>query len=161
MKRLLSIKAYAHHIPVLLRPNNGRWQAIRTDMQSVLILDTGIDADHPLVGSVVQNESFTDTRVRLALPVQVAYGTDLEKAMAMLVEAARSQPRALADPPPKAFVMAFADSGINLELGFWVGDPEEGVQQLRSDINLAIWRTFQAGGIEIPYPQREVRLLGQ
>jgi len=149
----------------LISVGSDRGQVTRiTTRYTVLKGMTGVEAIVPnevLVGSVVQNESFTDTRVRLALPVQVAYGTDLEKAMAMLVEAARSQPRALADPPPKAFVMAFADSGINLELGFWVGDPEEGVQQLRSDINLAIWRTFQAGGIEIPYPQREVRLLGQ
>jgi small-conductance mechanosensitive channel len=55
--------------------------------------------------------------------------------------------------------MAFADSGINLEVGFWVGDPHEGTQQLRSDINLAIWHGFQAGGIEIPFPQREVRMI--
>jgi small-conductance mechanosensitive channel len=123
---------------------------------------TGVEAIVPnevLVGSVVQNESFSDTRVRITLPVQVAYGTNLERAMAVMVAAARAQARVLADPPAKAFVMAFADSGINLELGFWVGDPEEGTQQLRSDINLAVWHAFQAEGIEIPFPQREVRIL--
>jgi small-conductance mechanosensitive channel len=123
---------------------------------------SGVEAIVPnetLVGSVVQNESYTDTRVRITLPVQVAYGTDLERAMAIMVEATAGQPRVLTDPGPKAFVVAFADSGINLELGFWVGDPEEGTLQLRSDINLAIWRAFQAAGVEIPFPQRDVRIL--
>jgi small-conductance mechanosensitive channel len=144
-------------------PDRGQVTRITT-RYTVLKGMTGVEAIVPnevLVASVVQNESFTNTQVRLALPVQVAYGTDLERAMALMVEAAAAQARVLADPPARAFVMVYADSGINLELGFWVGDPEEGTQQLRSDINLAIWRAFQAAGIEIPFPQREVRLVGK
>lgn len=123
---------------------------------------TGVEMIVPnelLVSSVITNETFTDPKVRIATQVQVAYGSDLERAMAILVAAARAQPRVLADPPPKAFLVAFADSGINLELGFWIADPEEGSLQIRSDIHLAIWRDFKAAGIEIPFPQREVRLL--
>jgi small-conductance mechanosensitive channel len=134
-----------------------------TTRYTVLKGQTGVEVIVPnevLVGSVVQNESFSDSRMRFCLPVQVAYGTDPERAMAIMVEAARQQPRVLADPPAKAFLMAFADSGINLELCFWVDDPEAGTQQLRSDINLAIFRAFRTAGIEIPYPQREVRILG-
>ncbi len=112
-----------------------------------------------LVSSAITNETFSDPKVRIATQVQVAYGSDLERAMEILVESARSQPRVLADPPPRAFVAAFADSGINLELGFWIADPEEGSLPIRSDINLAIWRGFQAAGIAIPFPQREIRLL--
>ncbi|MDD3354610.1 mechanosensitive ion channel domain-containing protein [Zoogloea sp.] len=112
-----------------------------------------------LVGSVVQNETFTDPKLRVALPIQVGYATDLEKAMGILVEAARLQPRVLQDPEPKAFVEAFADSGINLQLGFWIGDPEEGTLGIRSAINLHVWRRFKEEGIEIPFPQREVRIL--
>lgn len=112
-----------------------------------------------LVSLVISNETLTDPQVRLATQVQVAYGTDLERALAVLVAAARSQPRVLAEPPPKGFVTAFADSGINLELGFWIGDPEEGSLQIKSDIHLAIWRAFKAAGIEIPCAQHEGRLL--
>lgn len=135
-----------------------------TTRYTVLKGMTGVEALVPnevLVSSVVENKSYTDTKVRVALPVQVAYGTDLEKAMTIMVEATTRQPRVLPEPPVKAFVVAFADSGINMELGFWVADPHEGTLQLRSDINLAIWQAFQAAGIEIPFPQREVRLLNQ
>ncbi|MDX9994097.1 MAG: mechanosensitive ion channel [Rhodocyclaceae bacterium] len=123
---------------------------------------TGVEMIIPnemLVGSVITNETLTDPKVRLAAQVQVAYGTDLERALALLVAAAQSQLRVLADPPPKAFVVAFGDSGIDLELGYWIGDPEEGSLQVKSDINLAIWKSFQVEGIGIPFPQREVRLL--
>jgi small-conductance mechanosensitive channel len=123
---------------------------------------TGVEMIVPnemLVSSVISNETFTDPKVRIATQVQVAYGSDLERAMAILVEAARTQPRVLADPPPKTLLVAFADSGINLELGFWIADPEEGSMQIKSDIHLAIWKAFREAGIEIPFPQREVRLL--
>lgn len=135
-----------------------------TTRYTVLQNATGVEAIVPneiLVSSVVRNESLTDTKMRVALPVQIAYGDDVEQAMHILCDAARTQGRVLADPPPKAFLSAFADSGINLELGFWIADPHEGTQQLRSDINLAIWRAFKEAGIEIPYPQREIRLLNE
>jgi small-conductance mechanosensitive channel len=113
-----------------------------------------------LVANIVKNQSFTDTRVRIAIPVQVAYGTDLELAMRLIEDAACGQNRVLADPPPKALLTLFADSGINLELGLWIADPQEGTGLVRSEINLAIWRTFRQNGIDIPFPQREVRLIG-
>ncbi|MDR2000227.1 MAG: mechanosensitive ion channel [Zoogloeaceae bacterium] len=133
-----------------------------TTRYTVLKGGSGVESIVPnevLVGSVVQNESFSDSRIRVALPAQVAYGADLEQAMALMVKTARQQPRVLAEPAAQAFVMAFADSGINLELGFWVADPHKGLQQLRSDINLGIWQAFKTAGIEIPFPQREVRLV--
>jgi small-conductance mechanosensitive channel len=133
-----------------------------TTRYTVLRAPTGVEAIVPnevLVGSVVMNETYTNSRVRHALALQVAYGTDLERAMALLVEAAQAQSRVLAEPAPQAFVVRFADSGIDLELGFWIDDPEAGVLGIKSDINLAIWQAFRREGIAIPYPQREVRLL--
>ena len=114
-----------------------------------------------LIGSVVQNETYTNPRMRLALAVQVGYTDDLERAMQILVEAARRHPRVLAEPAPKAFLLRFADSGIELELGFWIADPQEGSLNIKSDIGLDIWREFRRAGIEIPYPQQEVRLLNR
>lgn len=135
-----------------------------TTRYSVLRDVNGVESIVPnevLVNSVVKNESYTDTRVRQLLPVQVAYETNLEQAMAILEQAATGVARVLADPPPRAFVTEFADSGINLQLGFWITDPENGLLGVRSDVNLAVWRAFREAGISIPFPQREVRILGQ
>jgi small-conductance mechanosensitive channel len=143
---------------------NDRGEVTRiTTRYTVLKNLDGVEALVPnelLVGSVVQNQSYSSPRVRIALPVQVGYESDLERAMAIMVAAARAQPRVLADPEPAILLREFADSGINLELGFWVEDQEKGVGGLRSDINLAIWREFKQAGIAIPFPQREIRILG-
>lgn len=112
-----------------------------------------------LVTNIVRNQTYTDSKVRVPLAVQVAYDTDLELAMRLMVEAARAQERVLDDPAPSAIVTGFGESGIDLELGFWIRDPEGGSGGLRSDINLALWRSFRANGIGFPFPQREVRLL--
>ncbi len=112
-----------------------------------------------LVGSVVQNETYSDTSMAVPLNFQVSYGSELERVLTILVEIASTHEQVVADPPPKAFVVAFADSGINLRLIFWVPDSREGTLGVSSDINLAVWQRFRAEGIEIPFPQREVRLL--
>ena len=94
------------------------------------------------------------------MPVQVSYATDLDMVMRLIEEVALAQPRVLPEPAPKVSLTAFADSGINLELGFWINDPEAGTGGVRSAVNLAIWRAFREHGVEIPFPQREVRVLG-
>jgi small-conductance mechanosensitive channel len=135
-----------------------------TTRYTVLRTMAGTDVIIPneyLVSNIVRNQSFADTQVRIVLPVQVAYSTDLDEAMRLMEDVALAQPRVLAEPPPKTLLIAFADSGINLELGFWIADPQEGTGVVRSDINLAIWRAFREKGIEIPFPQREVRLLSE
>ena len=114
-----------------------------------------------LISNVVQNQSYTDTRVRLATTVGVAYGTDLDLAMRLMAEAASGQPRVLADPAPKVLLTLFGDSSIQLELGFWIADPEEGKGGVTSDVNRAVWRAFRDNGIEIPFPQRELRMLNE
>ena len=112
-----------------------------------------------LISSVVQNQSYSDTRLRLSTSVGVAYGTDIDLAMRLMCAVAAAQPRVLADTPPRVFLTAFGDSAITLELGFWIADPEEGRGNIISDINLAIWKSFQENGVNIPFPQREVRVL--
>ena len=114
-----------------------------------------------LIGSVVQNQTFSDSRLRLVATVGVSYSTDIELAMRLMVEAALAQPRVINDPAPRVFLTSFADSAINLELGFWISDPEEGRGNVTSDVNLAIWRAFRENNINIPFPQREIRVLNQ
>jgi small-conductance mechanosensitive channel len=113
-----------------------------------------------IIASTVINHSYSDPRVRLALPIQISYQSDLDTAMRIMEDAALHQARVLKDPRPGALILQFADSGIDLELGVWIEDPQEGTLGLRSEIYLEIWREFKKQHIEIPYPQREVRILG-
>lgn len=111
-----------------------------------------------LVTTDVINWSYSDRRVRVRIPVQISYDDDPEKAMAIMLEAGKAHPRALKDPEPVVRLMEFADSGIALELRVWMIDPQEGVGNIKSDINLAIWQGFKEAGITIPFPQRDVNL---
>lgn len=111
-----------------------------------------------LITSEVVNWSYTDTNTRVRIPVQISYDDDPEQAMALLLEAAKVSPRILTSPEPAARMLAFADSGIQLELRIWISDPENGIGNVRTDVNLAIWRLFKAAGITIPYPQRDLHV---
>ncbi len=113
-----------------------------------------------LVTSEVINWSYSDPNVRLKIPVQISYGDDPERAMEIMLEAARNTPRVLKDPPPVARLMAFGDNGIALELRLWINDPQNGISNVRSDVNLGIWRGFREAGITIPFPQRDLHLKG-
>jgi small-conductance mechanosensitive channel len=114
-----------------------------------------------LIGSVVQNETFADQQLRIVLPVQISYASDVERALEILREcAAAAGQRVLAQPAPEAHLMGFGASGIDLQLGVWIFDPTLGSLELRSTINREIWRRFQQAGIQIPFPQNEVRLIG-
>ena len=113
------------------------------------------------INQTVVNHSFTQPSVRIAVPVQVSYDADLERVRELLMKIALGHPRVIRDDEGKqarVYLTAFADSGINLELGVWVRDPSEGQQNLKSDLNWEIWRVFKENGVEIPYPQRVVRL---
>jgi len=124
---------------------------------------TGVEAIIPndtLVTTTVLNHSYSDKRVRLAVRVQVSYRTDVAEVLRILTEVALRHPRVVRDPEPTAQVVQLADSGVDVELGFWIEDPERGSQNVRSDVSVALLAELKARGIEIPYPQREVRLLG-
>jgi small-conductance mechanosensitive channel len=111
-----------------------------------------------LITNPVINWSYSDRKVRLKLPVRISYHDDPEQALAVLMHAAENHPRILREPPPVSRLMQFSDHGMDMELRFWIADPEAGVNNVRSDVNRAIWRLFRAAGITIPVAQREVYL---
>lgn len=113
-----------------------------------------------LITTEVINWSYSDRNVRLKIPVSISYDNDPEQAMQILLASASANPRVLADPAPATRLMKFGDNGIELELRVWIQDPEAGLAIVRSDINLAIWRAFKQAGIVIPYPQRDLRIVG-
>ncbi len=124
----------------------------------------GVDTLVPnqnLITSAFINWSYSDQRVRLKLPVTVSYSDDPELALKLLVEAAQNHPRILRDPPAVSRLISFEDNGIRLEIRFWIADPVNGVNNIRSDVNRAIWRIFRAHGVRMAMPQREVHIFEQ
>lgn len=112
-----------------------------------------------LVSNVIQNQSFSTPEVRGTTQVSVAYTSDMDAVLTLLKDIALAHPRVLPEPPPRAMIQNFGDHGILVELGFWIADPEIGIAGIKADINLDIWHRFREQGIEIPFPQREVRFL--
>ncbi|MEO6023198.1 MAG: mechanosensitive ion channel domain-containing protein, partial [Burkholderiales bacterium] len=112
-----------------------------------------------LITGTVINHSFSDKRVLLKLSIQISSKSSLETALEILTRIAREHPRVIADPAPGAYIKGFGDSGVDLELCVWITDPEAGQMPLRSELYLRIWQAFKAEGVEIPYPQREIRIV--
>ncbi|MDR2874632.1 MAG: mechanosensitive ion channel [Methylobacillus sp.] len=112
-----------------------------------------------LIGTAVVNHTFSDRLGRVALPIQVGYETDLEHALGIMRDAAKNHPRVLKDPAPDAQLTGFGESGIDLQLALWIPDPENGSGGLKSALYLEIWKHFREHGIDIPYPQRDIRIV--
>jgi small-conductance mechanosensitive channel len=111
-----------------------------------------------LISSPVTNFTHSDRRSRVGIKVSVAYNTDLKQARGLLLDAAQAHPRALKDPAPGVGITGLGADGINMEVGLWISDPEQGKGNVQSDVWEAIVERFRAANIEIPYPQREVRI---
>jgi small-conductance mechanosensitive channel len=112
-----------------------------------------------LVSGPVQNYSLTDRSLRLATHLTVGYETDLDKVLTLLEEATANVERVSREPAPQAFLVKFGADGLELEVGFWISDPENGRVSVLSEVNRAIWRGLQTHQINVPYPQREIRLI--
>jgi small-conductance mechanosensitive channel len=111
-----------------------------------------------LITNPVINWSYSDRKVRLKLPVRISYRDDPEKALEILMNAVQGHARILHEPAPVSRLMQFSDHGMDLELRFWIADPEAGVNNVRSDVNRMIWRLFRDARITIPVAQREVQI---
>lgn len=120
-------------------------------------VDTLIPNENVITSDVV-NWSYSDRAIRLKLPVQISYRDNPRRAMELMVKAARQNPRVESIPDPVGRVMAFGENGIDLELRFWILNPEDGINNVRSDLYLSIWDAFNEAQITIPYPQRDVHV---
>jgi small-conductance mechanosensitive channel len=113
-----------------------------------------------LLSSTVQNYSLTDRTLRLGTRITISYRSNIEQVLRLLEQAASGVERVLKDPKPQALLLKFQADGLELELGFWIADPENGRGGVLSDVNRAIWKILQEYHIEVSYPQREVRITG-
>jgi small-conductance mechanosensitive channel len=122
----------------------------------------GVDTVLPnemLISGPVQNQSLSNRQVRAATRLTVAYGSELEVVIPLLEAQAASTPRVLATPAPGVGLARFGPDGFELELGFWVGDPENGTGGVVSDINKKIYALVRAGEIKLGHPGIDTRLL--
>lgn len=113
-----------------------------------------------LMTSQVENWSYSSRDVRVKVPVSVAYGTDIVQAESLMLQAARAVKRVHNEPAPGVWLKAFGENAIEFEIQCWIDDPEEGVGNVRSDVLKQVWHLFREHGVEIPFPQRELRFAG-
>ncbi len=112
-----------------------------------------------LITQSVSHHTYTDPKVSMVVNVSITYDSDLDRACALLVEAASRQPRVIDEPKSVARVKNLGDNGIDLELTVWIKDPQAGEGEVRSDLLRDILRAFAAHRIAIPYPRRDVRIV--
>jgi small-conductance mechanosensitive channel len=134
----------------------GRYIVVR-DRDGV---ETLVPNQNLMTNSVI-NWSYSDQRVRIRLPVMISFNDDPEIALQVLIDAAANHPRILKDPGPVSRLMSFENYGMRVEVRFWIRDPMNGVNNVRSDVNREIWRLFKKHGITIPVQQHEVRMIPQ
>ena len=109
------------------------------------------------ISESVTNWSYRDSRTRIHVPVHVAYGTDADRVEQILLEVSREHPEVLAEPIPRVQLREFGDYALQFELLVWIDRPPRQFF-ITSDLNFAIVRAFKEKGIEIPVPQRDLRL---
>lgn len=113
-----------------------------------------------MITDVVINHTSAAHKAKIPIPIQISYESDLDAAMQILKEVGQAHQRTIKDESAvDVIIKAFAESGIDLQLSVWVADPEEGSARLQSEIYYEIWQRFKANNIQIPYPQRDVRLI--
>jgi small-conductance mechanosensitive channel len=113
-----------------------------------------------LVSGAVQNSSLSNPAVVIITRVTVGYDSDVDFVLKLMEDAALSIERVMKDKPPSGMLQAFGADGLELALAFWIADPENGRGGVTSDVNRAIWKSLKEHGISVPFPQREIRLLG-
>jgi small-conductance mechanosensitive channel len=111
-----------------------------------------------LITGQVINWSYSSQKIRIRVPIGISYNADPHQAIRLVVEAVGGIERILRDPSPVCLLTGFGDSSVDLELRFWIEDPQNGVTNVTSKALLKVWDTFKAHEIEIPFPQRDVHL---
>jgi potassium-dependent mechanosensitive channel len=109
-----------------------------------------------LIAEQVVNWTLSDRQRRIELPVGVAYGTDPQRVLAILLDVAKASSEVLEDPPPLALFRGFGDSALNFELRVWTGLAT--YLEVHSRIAIAVNAALREAAIEIPFPQRDLHI---
>jgi small-conductance mechanosensitive channel len=110
-----------------------------------------------MVTQRVENSSLADPMVALNCAIQVPYEADVSQVMTRFSQAVAAVPRVLTQPAPQVMLNGFAADGLDMNIAFWVRDPENGQNNVRSEVNLALLAAMTELGLSVPYPQRVMR----
>ncbi|MEM9581739.1 MAG: mechanosensitive ion channel domain-containing protein [Pseudomonadota bacterium] len=113
-----------------------------------------------LITNQVVNWSHSNDFVRLDIYFGTAYHDDPHQVRKLAIDAAKGVDRVLSFRPPVCHIVGFGDSSVDYILRFWIKDPTGGLTNIRGNVYLALWDAFQEHEISIPFPQREVTLMG-
>jgi small-conductance mechanosensitive channel len=127
----------------LIRAANGRESVVPNEL---------------LITQRVENLSLQDSNVLLTSTVTVGYEADPIEVQSLMIQAALSCPRILSQPAPHALLLNLAADGMEFQVGYWINDPDHGLNNARSTVNIALLQALRQAGVEIPFPQREVRI---
>ena len=138
----------------------GRVTKIQLRSTTVVTNDniTMIVPNADFISNTVTNWSHGDPKVRIRVPVGVAYGSDLKLLQRLLLEAAAEHPKALRDPSPVVLFTEFGDSSLNFELGVWTQEMTAIPIHFTSEMNFIIEQKLRENDIEIPFPQRDLHV---
>ncbi|MFW5991829.1 MAG: mechanosensitive ion channel family protein [Halanaerobiaceae bacterium] len=110
------------------------------------------------ITQTVVNWSYSDKFVRIDVPVSISYDSDVREVINLIEDSVKKIERIINQPEPKCILTEFGDSAINLNLRFWIGDPNNGIANVKSEALLTIWDVLKTNNIEIPYPQRDLHV---
>jgi small-conductance mechanosensitive channel len=114
-----------------------------------------------LITNKVVNWSHSSDLVRLDINFGVSYDSDPHQVKKVAAAAPLTVDRIISNPAPVCHVVSFGDSSIDFVLRFWIRDPSKGLTNVRGNVYLALWDALKEAEIDIPFPRRDVRLLGE
>jgi small-conductance mechanosensitive channel len=146
---------------VTIGDSSGRISAMKTRYISVAAGDGRefLIPNEDLVTQKVTNWTYTDKNTLVKVTFGTNYDSDPRQVCKLAAELAAMAPRAIKSRAPNCILTEFAETGMKFSLTFWIADPD-GMDNVKSDVMLALWETFKREGIKVPYPVREIRVLG-
>lgn len=146
---------------VTIGDNTGRISAMKTRYISVAAGDGRefLIPNEDLVTQKVVNWTYTDKNTLVKVLFSTNYDADPRAVCKLAIDIAGAVPRAIKNKPPNCILTEFAEAGMKFSLTFWLPDPD-GLDNVKSEVMLALWDAFKREGIRVPYPVREIRVRG-
>ncbi|RTL53688.1 MAG: mechanosensitive ion channel [Bradyrhizobiaceae bacterium] len=147
---------------VTIGDSSGRISAMNTRYISVAAGDGRefLIPNEDLITQKVVNWTYTDRNSLVKVNFATNYEADPARVCEVAVQVASAHPRVMSSKPPGCLLSEFTDTGMKFSLTFWIEDAYAGMDNLRSDVMLALWKAFKAEDIRVPYPVREIRVRG-